>query len=60
MQKATNAHQITLLNRKITEIMIISKNLQKLYTLTVTKIQTHEVRRGESVNLPMLWSVMKK
>lgn len=47
MLEATNAHQITLLNGKITKMMILSKNLQIHYTLTVTKVHTYEVRRGE-------------
>ncbi len=59
MLEATNAHQITLLNGKITKIMILSKNLQIDYTLTITKMHIYEVRRGESVQLPILWSVMK-
>lgn len=60
MLEATNAHQITLLNGKITKIMILSKNLQIDYTLTITKMHIYEVRRGESVQLPILCSVMKK
>ncbi len=48
MLEATNAHQITLLNGKITQIMILSKNLQIDYTLTITKMHIYEVRRGES------------